>query len=95
MIEYKTITPEVLGAVMAMVIALIRVLYDGKEKRFLRILLEAAICGALSVTVSYGITAMGLDGNWSVFAGGMIGYLGSSSVRMIALSIINQRVKRD
>lgn len=83
--------PELAGALMAMFIAVLRIIYDGKETRPMRIILESCICGALSLTASFGITAMGLNMNWAIFVGGVIGYLGAESVRVLALSIIKHR----
>ena len=79
---------------MAIFIAILRIIYDGKETRPMRILLEAAICGALSLTVSYGIIALGLNHNWSIFGGGAIGYLGSATVRGMAIKLLNSKVNK-
>ena len=89
----NNISPEMAGALMAMFIAVIRVIYDGKETKALRIILESILCGALSLTMSYGIQAMGLNVNWAIFSGGVIGYLGSSTVRMLALTLISRKIK--
>lgn len=83
--------PEIAGALMAMAIAIIRVIYDGKEDKPMRIVLESLICGGLSLTASSGIVAMGLDMNWAIFAGGSIGYFGSATVRALAIKAINAR----
>jgi lambda family phage holin len=85
------IPPEVAGLIMAVLTAVLRVLYDRKKTRPFRVVLEALICGALSLTASSGIIAAGLDPKWSVFAGGMIGYLGSTTVRALAIKIIKAR----
>ncbi|UYZ83364.1 phage holin family protein [Entomomonas sp. E2T0] len=39
------------GAIMASIIAILRILYDGKETKPLKIILEAVIFGALSLCV--------------------------------------------
>jgi len=90
----NSLTPEYAGVFMAMFIAILRVIYDGKETRPMRILLESVICGALSLTASYGILALGLNQNWAIFAGGVIGYLGSATVRGLALKLLNSKVKK-
>ena len=79
--------------VMAMVIAVLRVIYDQQETRLLRVVLEAALCGALALAAKFGVVAAGLDINWAVFIGAGIGYLGSQSVRIIAMKFINGKVK--
>ncbi len=86
------IPPETSGALMAMFIAAIRVIYDREETKPIRVILESLICGALSLTASAGITAMGFDMSWSVFAGGTIGYFGSATVRALAVKIIRRKV---
>ena len=94
---FSTVTklpPEAAGALMAMGIATLRVIYDKDETRPLRILLEALICGALSLTVSSGIIAMGLSASWAIAAGGTIGYLGSATVRAVALKVIETKASK-
>ena len=66
------LTPEIIGVVMSMLIAVIRVLYDREETRLFRIFLEAMLCGGLAVAASSGIQALGWDESWSVFAGSSI-----------------------
>lgn len=77
---------------MAMFVATLRVIYDREETRPMRIILESLICGALSLTVSSGILAIGLDTNWAIFAGGSIGYFGSAAVRGLALKFIEKKM---
>lgn len=88
----KWLTPELLGIILAVVLSVLRVLYDKREVRPVRILLEGMICGALALTVSYGIRAMGLSPDWAVFAAGVIGYTGSNTVRMYALLFVDKKL---
>ena len=94
----QTITTDVpshiLGMFTAMIIAILRILYDRKEVRTVRLLLEASLCGALVLPISYGIKALGGNGDWSVFIGGVIGYLGPTTVRMLVLKFLNKRVEK-
>jgi len=92
MLPIDKLSPQEAGALMAMVIAAFRVLYDKEDTKPLRILLESLICGCLSVTASSAITAMGLDPNWAIFAGGTIGYMGSATVRAVAYKFINDKI---
>lgn len=78
---------------MAVAISILRVIYDKEETKPLRIMLEAGICGALSLSVTYAIYAMGLNSNWAVFAGGSIGYIGSQSIREIAVRFIRKKIE--
>ena len=85
--------PEYAGFLMAAIIAVLRVIYDHQETKPSRVFLEALICGGLSLTASSGILALHLDTHWAVFVGGTIGYLGSATIRAIALKIIKKKVK--
>lgn len=89
---FSKLSPEAAGVGMAMFIATLRVIYDREETAPLRIVLEALICGALSLTTSFGLIALELNANWAIFAGGVIGYMGSASVRVLALKFLNRKV---
>jgi len=84
-------TPEIIAILMSMALAVVRVIYDRDETRPLRIFLEAIICGLLTMTAGSAVQAMGLSSDWTLFAGGLIGFLGSAVVRSIAVSAIQNR----
>ena len=86
--------PEIAGVLMSMFIAFLRVIYDREETKPMRVMLESLICGALSLTASYGILALQLNLNWAIFAGGVIGYIGSASVRTLAVRLINYKLSK-
>lgn len=90
----EKIPAEFFGVLLAMFIAVLRVIYDKEETKPARILLEALICGALSMTASAAIIALGLDTNWAVFAGGAIGYIGSTHTRLLAVKLLNSKIKK-
>jgi len=92
--DANSITPQWAGVIMAMLMSILRVIYDNKEASITRIFLEALICGALSLTASYGISAMGLNASWAVFTGGMIGYFGSTSVRVFVLKYVTKKIDK-
>ncbi len=94
MLDQISLPPEIAGVIMAVVTAVLRVLYDRDETKPIRIILEASLCGFLSLAASAGIAAAGLDHHWSIFAGGMIGYLGSTTVRALAIKILKARAAR-
>lgn len=89
----NNIPAPIAGAMMSIVISILRIIYDNEETKIIRILLESCICGALTLTVGAGIKAGGLDPNWVMFTGGVIGYLGSAKIRSISLKIINKKIK--
>ena len=69
------------GAIMASIIAALRVLYDGKETRWTRVVLESLICGLLALSASQLVHWFGVPDQVSVAAGGAIGFLGVTTIR--------------
>ena len=88
------IPPEMAGVLMAMVIAALRVIYDPDETKPMRVFLESMICGGLSVAATAAIFALGLSPMWAVFAGSVIGFLGSMAVRTMAMNAISKRIDK-
>ena len=80
------------GAIMASIIAALRVLYDGKETRWARIALESLICGALSLCASSLVQWGGLPASVSIAAGGAIGFLGVTTIREFLVKWAGKRV---
>ncbi|GFZ63706.1 holin [Pseudomonas amygdali pv. eriobotryae] len=60
------------GAIMAVIVSLLRILYDAKETSKRRICFEALICGALSLVASSLIEWMTWPPSLSVAAGGIL-----------------------
>jgi lambda family phage holin len=87
------IPPELAGVGLAMVISFLRIIYDGEEESWFRIILESLLCGALSLTAYFAINALGVDLNWAIFAGGTIGYLGPKSVRALTVRFLRNKGK--
>ena len=81
------------GFMMAVMISVVRVIYDRDETSFIRIVLESLICGFLSVAAGSAMAAMGYGDGWYLFAGGFIGFLGSQAIRALAYKIIDRKVK--
>lgn len=91
----ENVPPEVKGgAIFAMTMAVLRVVYDQEETKPIRVITEAFICGGLSVAVSYMIQALGLNVNWAVFAGGAIGFMGSMAVRKFAMAVMKRKADK-
>lgn len=80
------------GAIMASIIAFLRVLYDGKETRWTRIGLESLICGALSLCASSLVGFFGAPETLSVTVGGAIGFLGVTSIREFLVKWAGKRI---
>lgn len=87
----KTLSPESQGAIMAGIIAVIRLLYDGKEKP-LRIFLEALLCGALSLCASSLLSIFDWHPSVSVAVGGSIGFLGVTHLRFLLLKLLKGKI---
>lgn len=81
------------AAIVGAAVALVRVMYDDREPSIVRRLLECTLCGAIALCVASLAEAMGIEGDYSTFAGGAIGLLGADTVRAWATRIAERRVK--
>jgi lambda family phage holin len=70
------LSDTVKGAAMAFFIAYLRILYDGKESRQVRVILESLICGGLSLCFATVIGYLNMPSDIAIAAGGAIGFLG-------------------
>ncbi|MEQ7921155.1 phage holin, lambda family [Xanthomonas sp. WHRI 1810A] len=80
------------GAIMAATISLLRVLYEAKEQNKWRIVFEALICGALSLSASSVIEWMSWPSSLSVGAGGTIGFIGVTAIRELIIRFLDRKV---
>ncbi|RML72903.1 hypothetical protein ALQ90_200227 [Pseudomonas savastanoi pv. savastanoi] len=80
------------GAIMAIIVSLLRILYDAKETSKRRIFFEALICGSLSLVASSLIEWMTWPPSLSVAAGGTIGFLGVTAIRELVTRFIGRKV---
>ncbi|MFS2159195.1 phage holin, lambda family [Pseudomonas sp. Pseusp122] len=79
------------GAIMAILISALRVLYDAKETSTRRIVFEALICGGLSLSASSVIEWMAWPSSLSVAAGGTIGFLGVTAIRELVTRFLGRK----
>lgn len=79
------------GAIMAILISCLRVLYDAKETSKRRIVFEALICGGLALSASSVIEWMAWPSSLSVAAGGTIGFLGVTAIREMVTRFIGRK----
>ncbi|MEQ7920234.1 phage holin, lambda family [Xanthomonas sp. WHRI 1810A] len=79
------------GAIMAATISLLRVLYEAKEQNKWRIVFEALICGALSLSASSVIEWMSWPSSLSVGAGGTIGFIGVTAIRELIIRFLGRK----
>lgn len=89
-----TIPPSVKGAIMAFIIAVLRVIYDRQETSNMRILLEAAICGCLSLSFSGALGWLGAPESVSVAFGGAVGFIGVTKIRQLALTWLGKKADK-
>ena len=86
--------PEpVRAAMLAAVVALLRVVYDGKEPRWFRRTLEATLCGCIALGVACLCEGLGLRQGWATFLGASIGLLGADQVRELGRRVANRRIR--
>jgi lambda family phage holin len=84
-------TPLWQGAIMAATISMLRVLYEGKEANKWRVLLEALMCGGLSLSASSVIEWMAWPSSLSVGAGGAIGFIGVTAIRELIIRFLGRK----
>lgn len=74
--------PGLYAGFLAVVIAALRVIYGGGSLR--RVAVEAPLCGALALSVSHGLSLIGIPLSAAPFFGGVIGLLGVEVTRAAA-----------
>ncbi|MBL8444789.1 MAG: phage holin, lambda family [Zoogloeaceae bacterium] len=91
--------PETMSAVMAAllsaVIGLLRVIYDGRERRWLRVLLEGLLCALMTFSVVTAATAYGISERYSAGIGGFIGFIGTDHLRRWARSLAKRQFQEE
>lgn len=93
-VEYLNMIPEpIRAALLAAFISMLRILYDGKEPRWARRVLEATLCGAIALGVSHLVEAIGMASGWATFLGGAIGLFGADQVREWGRRLAESRVR--
>jgi lambda family phage holin len=80
------------AAILATLIAVLRVVYDGREPRFVRRVMEACLCGAIAFGLATGLEAMEVPGGMATFIGAAIGLLGADKVREFAQRYVSSKV---
>jgi lambda family phage holin len=80
------------GAIMAFFIAYLRIMYDGKETRRIRTLLEALLCGSLSLCATSVIKWMSLPPDMAIAIGGAIGFVGVNTMREKIIKLVDRKI---
>lgn len=97
----ELIAPVVAGTGMAFFLSVLRALYDSKEPRFLRVLLEACMCSGLTVAaiaiLFLTFPSLGSDIVKAVLVGGgsgaFVGFLGVYHIRRLILKFLEIKIK--
>ncbi|UYZ83186.1 phage holin, lambda family [Entomomonas sp. E2T0] len=88
-------SPTIQGAVMAAIMAILRLLYDENETKPIRIALEAVTCGAMSLCITSIVEIFNLPQSAVITIGGAIGFIGVTALRNFILKAINKRIDKE
>lgn len=88
---WASLPEPVRATVISVGVAMLRILYDGKEPRIVRRFLESLLCGAITFGASSALQAMGAESGWGVFVGGAVGLLGADKVRELGRRYASRR----
>lgn len=92
-IEWMQHLPGPLQAfVAAVIVAPLRIVYDGSEDRWQRIALESILCGTIAYGIASGADYFSVPHGVAVFIGSAVGFAGVVKFREIALVWIGKRV---
>lgn len=78
--------------VAAVIIAPLRIMYDGSEPRWSRILLESILCGTIAYGIASGADYFSVPHGVAVFIGSAVGFAGVVKFREFALAWVGKRV---
>ena len=78
---------------MAVLISILRVIYDGEEADRTRMFLEALICGSLSLCAAGIIRWAGFPDDVAIAVGGSVGFIGVQKIREYAFRWMDKWVK--
>lgn len=81
------------GFTLSICTAWLRVMYSGGTRR--QRALEAAMCGAISLSLMSAMDWVGVPVSASGFIGGMVGFLGVEKIRMLANAVLSKKVGND
>jgi lambda family phage holin len=86
------IPDHVIAAVLSFLMAILRVYMDKSETKALRIIAEGLICVGLTYAATSFIDAMGFSEDYKVSVGVFIGYVGTHSIRILALKLAHKKI---
>ncbi|WP_429076433.1 phage holin, lambda family [Aeromonas hydrophila] len=80
--------PTVYAALLALVIAFLRITYNGGSGR--RRCIEATLCGAITLAAATGTQLLGIPASATPFIGGMVGLMGIDTIRERAKNLLEK-----
>lgn len=86
----QSISPALAAVVLSVITAVLRVVYGGGSVR--QMLLEGALCGAVTLALVPLLQWLGLPDNMATFAGGMTGFVGVEELRRWAVRFGQRKV---
>lgn len=94
------VAPIAAGTGLAFIVAVLRALYDTKEPRFVRVLLEACMCSGITVSAIAALfvafPSLATDIVKAVLVGGGVGafagFLGVYQIRRLILKFLNIQI---
>ncbi len=95
MLQILESLPEpIRAAALAAVVAMLRIMYDGREPRWIRRLLESALCGAIALGVAHLVDALGMTQGWPTFLGASVGLYGADQVRTWGRAVAERKISK-
>lgn len=95
MLQILESLPEpIRAAALAAFVAMLRILYDGREPRWVRRFLEAMLCGTIALGVAHLVEALGMTQGWATFLGASIGLYGADQVRTWGRAVAEKRISK-
>lgn len=91
----NAIPTAIQGALMAVVMSVLRVYYDANETSAARAALEASICGALTLASASALDWVGAPQQVAVAVGGAIGFVGVAKLRELIFTWLGRRAGSD
>lgn len=92
---FMMFSPEVKAAFFAVGMAMLRILYENKEGKWLRKILEALMCGGLTFTAASLLSWFQVQPGVAIGMGGVIGMFGADYTREKAKRIFEKRIAED
>jgi len=86
--------PEIMAPLLSFVLALLRTIYQNQEPSWLRRLLESVICGMLTLSAGFAISAMGMNNDWKFAVAGAVGFAGTEYIRTVAQKFIDRKIDK-